>query len=170
MPALFLIMTLVVIEREGELGACPFEVLHIISFILDYWSIYWHLCSTIALSHVIFWSGWTSTAHLIYPVLSCCQVYQDHVHLLMNMTALMVGILRVEERGNVLLKQLTLFAGLSYKSFWTDSRHTQVQGTIKQQVEMCFPEWVLKKPPALWMASWNIKAIVASPVCRTKQA
>jgi hypothetical protein len=36
----------------------------------------------------------------MYPVLSY-QVYQKHVHLPMNMTALMVGILRVEERGNV---------------------------------------------------------------------
>jgi hypothetical protein len=33
---LCLIMTLVVIERQGVLGACPFEVLHIISFSLDY--------------------------------------------------------------------------------------------------------------------------------------
>ena len=55
-------------NREGVLSACPFEVLHIISFNLDYWSIYWHLCSTIALSHLIFWSGWTSRAHLMYPV------------------------------------------------------------------------------------------------------
>ena len=78
---------------------------------------------------------------MMYPVLSCYQVVsQDHVHLLMNMTALMVGILRVEERGNVLLMQLTLIAGLSYNSFQTGSRHAQVQGTIRQQVEMCSPE------------------------------
>jgi hypothetical protein len=38
----------------------------------------------------------------MYPVLSCYQVVAPHhVHLLMNMTALMVGKLRVEERGNV---------------------------------------------------------------------
>ena len=76
------------------------------------------------------------------PVFSCYEVVSpDHVHLLpMKMTALMVGILRVEERGNVLLKQLTLIAGLSYKSFQTGSRHAQVQGTIRQQVEMCSPE------------------------------
>ena len=36
----------------------------------------------------------------MYPVLSCYQVSQDHVHLLMNMTALMVGILMVDEREN----------------------------------------------------------------------
>ena len=37
----------------------------------------------------------------MYPVLSCYQVVsRDHVHSPMNMTALMVGILRVEERGN----------------------------------------------------------------------
>ena len=143
-----------------------------ISVSLDYWSIHWHLCSTITLLHLIFWSGWTSRAHLMYPVLSCYQVSQDHVHLLpMNMTALMVCILRVEERGNVLLKQLTLIAGLKYKiSFQTGSRHTQVQGTISQQAKMCFPEWALKKQPALWMASWNIKAIVVSQVCCIKQA
>ena len=76
----------------------------------------------------------------MYPVLINQVVSQDHVHLLMNMTALMVCILRVEERGNVLLKQLSLIAGLGYKHFWTGSRHTQVQETIRQQVEMCFPE------------------------------
>ena len=37
----------------------------------------------------------------MYPVLINQVVSQDHVHLLMNMTALMVGILRVEERENV---------------------------------------------------------------------
>ena len=68
----------------------------------------------------------------MYPVLSCYQVVaQDHVHILMNMTALMVGILRVEEGGNVLLKQLPLIAGLSYNSFQTGLRHAQVQGTIR---------------------------------------
>jgi hypothetical protein len=43
----------------------------------------------------------------MYPVLSCYQVVAPHhVHLLlMNMTALMVGILRVEERGNVCTSQ-----------------------------------------------------------------
>ena len=36
----------------------------------------------------------------MYPVLSYQVVAPHHVHLLMNMIALMVGILRVEERGN----------------------------------------------------------------------
>ena len=37
----------------------------------------------------------------MYPVLINQVVSQDHVHLLpMNMTVLLVGILRVEERGN----------------------------------------------------------------------
>ena len=35
---------------------------------------------------------------------------------------------------------------------------------------MCSPEWVLKKPPALWMASWNVKAIIVSHVCHIKEA
>ena len=96
---------------------------------------------TITLSHLNFWSGWTSGAHLMHPVLSYQVVFQDHVYLLpLNMTALMVSILRVEERGNVLLKQLPLIAGLSYQSFRTGSRHAQVQGTIRQQAKMCFPE------------------------------
>ena len=37
----------------------------------------------------------------MYPVLINQVVSPHHVHLLMNMTALMVDILRVEERGNV---------------------------------------------------------------------
>ena len=37
----------------------------------------------------------------MYSVLSYQVVSPHHVHLLMNMTALMVDILRVEERGNV---------------------------------------------------------------------
>jgi hypothetical protein len=38
----------------------------------------------------------------MYPVLSCYQVVSPHhVHPLMNMIALILGILRVEERGNV---------------------------------------------------------------------
>ena len=36
----------------------------------------------------------------MYPVLINQVVAPHHVHLLMNMTALMVGILMVEERGN----------------------------------------------------------------------
>ena len=36
----------------------------------------------------------------MYPVLIYQVVSQDHVHLPMHMTALMVGILRMEERGN----------------------------------------------------------------------
>ena len=55
----------------------------------------------------------------MYPVLSYQVVAPHHVHLLMNMTSQMVGILRVEERGYVLLKHLPLIAGLSYKSLQT---------------------------------------------------
>ena len=166
-------MTLGEIEREGVLGACPFEVLHIISFSLDYWSIYWHLCSTIALSHVIFWSGWTSGAHLMYPVLSYQVVAPHHVHLLMNMTALMVGILRVEERGNVQASQAIAIdsrSKLQKFSDWLKIRPSARDNKTASRDEMCSPEWVLKKQPALWMASWNIKAIVVSQVCCIKQA
>ena len=41
----------------------------------------------------------------MYPVLINQVVAPHHVHLPMNMTALMVGILRVEERGNMLASQ-----------------------------------------------------------------
>ena len=42
----------------------------------------------------------------MYPVLINQVVSQDHVYLLpMNMTALMVGILRVEEGGNEIASQ-----------------------------------------------------------------
>ena len=149
---LCLIMTLGEIEREGLLGACPFEAFHIISFSLDYWSIYWHLCSTIALSHVIFRSSWTSGAHLMYPVLINQVVSQDHVHLPMNMTALMVCILRVEERGNVLLKQLTLIAGLSYNSFQTGSRHAKVQGARDSKLRCVLQsEFWKSRPHCEWL-------------------
>ena len=166
-------MTLVAIVREGVLGACPFEVLHIISFSLDYWSIYWHLCSTIALYHVIFRSGWTSRAHLMYPVLSYQVVAPHHAHLLMNMTALMVCILRVKEKGNECASQaidIDSRSKLQQFSDWLKTRPSARDNKTASQDEMCSPEWVLKKQPALWMASWNVKAIVASQVCRIEQA
>ena len=160
-------------NREGVLGACPFEVLHIIHFSLDYWSIYWHLCSTIALSHVIFRSGWTSRAYLMYPVLSCYQVVSpDHVHLLMNMTALMVGILRVVRKTECASQGIGIDSRSKLQKFldWPKTCPSARKNKTASQDEMCFPEWVLKKPPALWMASWNVKAIVASQVCRIEQA
>ena len=43
----------------------------------------------------------------MYPVLSYQVVAQHHVHLPMNMTALKVGTLSVEERGNVHASQAT---------------------------------------------------------------
>ena len=76
----------------------------------------------------------------MYPVFSCNQVVsQDHVHLLMNMTALMVCILRVEERENVHASQaidIDSRSKLQQLFFQTGSRHTQVQGTIRQQAKM----------------------------------
>ena len=40
----------------------------------------------------------------------------------------------------------------------------------QSQERLCFPGWVLRKQPALWMASWNIKAIIVSQVCHINQA
>ena len=79
----------------------------------------------------------------MYPVLINQVVSPDRVHLLMNMTALMVGILWVEERGNVHASQaidIDSRSKLQKLFFRTGSRHAQVQGTIRQQVEMCSPE------------------------------
>ena len=164
-------------EREGVLGACALEVLHIISFSLDYWSIYWHLCSTIALSHVIFRSGWTSVAHLMYPLLSYKVVSPDHVHLLMNMTALMVGILRVEERGNVLLKQLALIAGQKYKSFGLAKDTPKCKGQYDSKPSCVLQsefwksslhcEWLLGMSKQLWYP----KSVISSrPNCSHQNA
>jgi hypothetical protein len=102
------------------------------------------LCSTIALSHVIWWSGWTSRAHLMYPVLSCYQVVSpDHVHLPMNMTALMVGILRVEERGNECASQaidIDSRSKLQTFSDWLKTRPSARDNKTASQDEMCYPE------------------------------
>ena len=71
----------------------------------------------------------------MYPVLIKQVVSQDHVHLLpMNMTALMVGILRVEERGNVHASQaidIDSRSKIQKLFFQTGLRHAQVQGTIR---------------------------------------
>ena len=143
-------------NREGVLGACPFEVLHIIHFSLDYWSIYWHLCSTIALSHVIFWSGWTSGARLMYPVLSCYQVVSpDHVHLLpMNMTALMVGILRVEERGNEYASQtidIDSRSKIQEFSDWLKTRPSARDNKIANQDVFSRVSFEKKSPHCYWL-------------------
>ena len=77
----------------------------------------------------------------MYPVLINQVVSQDHVHLPMNMTALMVGILRVEERrGNVHASQaidIDSRSKIQKLFFWTGSRHTQVQGTVRQSKPRC---------------------------------
>ena len=53
---------------------------------------------------------------------------------------------------------------------WLKTCSSARDNKTASQDEMCFPEWVLKKQPTLWMASWNVKAIVVSQVCCTKQA
>ena len=65
----------------------------------------------------------------MYPVLVNQVVSQDHVHLLMNMTALMVGILRVEERGNVHASQAIAI----------DSRY---------KLQKIFSDWLKTRPSA----------------------
>ena len=52
-------------------------------------------------------------------------------------------VVRVEERGNVLASQAIVIDSRSKLQKWffqTGYRHSQVQGTIRQQVEMCSPE------------------------------
>ena len=89
----------------------------------------------------------------MYPALSCYQeVSQDHVHLLMNMTALMVCILRVEERGNVHASQTTAIdsrSKLQKFADWLKTHPSARDNKAASQDEMCSPECVLKKQPAL---------------------
>jgi hypothetical protein len=66
----------------------------------------------------------------MYPVLSCYQVVAPHhVHLLMNMTALMVGILRVEERGNVHASQAIVIDSRSKIQKFSDWLKTRPSAT-----------------------------------------
>jgi hypothetical protein len=90
------------------------------------------------------------------------------------MTALIVGILRVEEGGNVHASQaIDIDSRSTLQKFadWLKTPCTSARDNkTASQDEMCSSEWVLKKPPALWMASWNVKAIVVSQVCCIEQA
>jgi hypothetical protein len=81
----------------------------------------------------------------MYPVSSCYHVVsQDHVHLLpMNMTALMVGILRVEERGIVHASQaidIDSRSKLQKFSDWLKTCPSARDNETASQDEMCFPE------------------------------
>ena len=80
----------------------------------------------------------------MYPVLNCYQVVaQHHVHLLINMTALMVGILRVEERGNMCAPQAIAIDSRSKIQIFLDWLKTcpsaRENKTVSQD-EMCSPE------------------------------
>jgi hypothetical protein len=80
----------------------------------------------------------------MYPVLRCYQVVSpDHVHPPMNMTALMVGILRVEERGNVHASQaIDIDSRSKLQTFldWLKTCPSARDNKTASQDEMCFPE------------------------------
>jgi hypothetical protein len=80
----------------------------------------------------------------MYPVLINQVVYPDHVHLLMNMTALMVGILRVEERGNEIASQVIDIDSRSKLQKFSDWLKTPCPSArdnkTASQDEMCSPE------------------------------
>ena len=80
----------------------------------------------------------------MYPVLSCYQVVaQHHVHLPMNMIALMVGILRVEERGNVHASQaidIDSRSKLQQFSDWLKTHPSARDNKTASKDEMCSPE------------------------------
>ena len=79
----------------------------------------------------------------MYPVLINQVVSQDHVHLLMHMTALMVGILRVEERGNVQASQAIAIdsrSKLQQFSDWLKTRPSARDHKTASRDEMCSPE------------------------------
>jgi hypothetical protein len=80
----------------------------------------------------------------MHPVLSYYQVVAPHhVHLLMNMTVLMVGILRVEERGNVHASQaIDIDSRSKQQKFldWLKTCPSARDNETASQDEMCFPE------------------------------
>jgi hypothetical protein len=80
----------------------------------------------------------------MYPVLSCYQVVAPHhVHLLINMTALMVGILRVEERGNVYASQaIDIDSRSKIQKFadWLRMHPSARDNKTASRDEMCSPE------------------------------
>ena len=107
----------------------------------------------------------------MYPVLINQVVSQEHVHLLMNMIALMVGILRVEERGNVHASQAIAIDSRSKLQQFTDWLKTRPSArdnkTASQDV---FSRVSFEKAARIVNGSWNVKAIVVSQVCCIKQA
>ena len=77
------------------------------------------------------------------PDVPSSELPQDHVHLLMNVTALMVGILRVEERGNVHASQaIDIDSRSKLQQFfdWLKTRPSARDNKIASQDEMCSPE------------------------------
>jgi hypothetical protein len=80
----------------------------------------------------------------MYPVLINQVVSPDHVHATMNMTALMVCILRVEERGNVHASQAIDIDSRSMllNTFldWLKTHPSARDNKTASQDEMYFPE------------------------------
>jgi hypothetical protein len=79
----------------------------------------------------------------MYPVLSYQVVAPHHVHLLMNMTAVMVGILRVGERGNEHASQaidIDSRSKLQNLLDWLKTCPSARDNKTASQDEMCSPE------------------------------
>ena len=92
----------------------------------------------------------------MYPVLSCYQVVSpDHVHLLpMNMTALMVGILRVEERGNEYASQtidIDSRSKIQEFSDWLKTRPSARDNKIANQDVFSRVSFEKKSPHCYWL-------------------
>ena len=133
--------------------------------------LYWCLCSTIALSHVVFRSGCTSGAHLMYPVLSFQVVAPHHVHLPMNMTALMVGILRVEERGNEQASQAIDIDSRSKIQNFLDWLKTRTSARDNKTASQdLFSRVSFEKAARIVNGFLEHQAIVVSRVCCIEQA
>jgi hypothetical protein len=78
----------------------------------------------------------------MYPIF-INQESPDHVHLPMNMTALMVGVLRVEESGNVHAFQAIVINSRSKVqkfSDWLKTHPSARDNKTASQDEMCSPE------------------------------
>ena len=78
----------------------------------------------------------------MYLVLINQVVSQDHVHLPMNMTALMVGILKVERKTEGASQGIGIDSRSKLQKFldWLKTCPSTRENKTASQDEMCFPE------------------------------
>ena len=163
-------MTLGEIDREGVLGACPFEVLHqfqlgllkyILTSLFHYRSVPFHFLE---------WLDKRSSPDvpsIDQPggISRSCPPSNEY-------DSPDAGHTKGGGKKECASQAIDIDSRSKLQQFldWLKTRPSARDNKTASQDEMCFPEWVLKKPPALWMASWNVKAIILSRVCHIEQA